>query len=113
MKRIETIAVHVTIDTERNGDSQRTCSNDAVEESTVQTGWPSQGWRRLRLQLGKQCRQRFLMRTHDQKHARALSTSKALGKTSNVQRTICEIHRVAQEDPGVSDGLLVVQLSGQ
>ena len=39
VKPIETIAVHVTIDTERNGVSQRTCSNGAVEESTVRTGW--------------------------------------------------------------------------
>ena len=28
MKRIETAAVHSTIDTERNGDSRRTCAND-------------------------------------------------------------------------------------
>ena len=28
VKRIETVAVHSTIDTERNGDSRRTCSND-------------------------------------------------------------------------------------
>ena len=28
VKRIETVAVHSTIDTERRGDSRRTCSND-------------------------------------------------------------------------------------
>ena len=35
VKRIETIAVHSTRDTERNGDSRRTCSNDEYVARTT------------------------------------------------------------------------------
>ena len=34
VKRIETVAVHSTIDTERNGDSRRTCSNDVARTTS-------------------------------------------------------------------------------
>ena len=39
----------------------------------------SPGWRRLRLRLDKQFRQRFLMQSHDQMNEKVRSTSKALG----------------------------------
>ena len=101
VERIETVAVHSTIDTERIGDSRRTCSNDEhvagttawfesrdLEGSQVkilqfrQAGSP--GWRRLRLRLDLQFRQRFPKRTHDQVKDNVWSTSKALG---NLQRS--------------------------
>ena len=101
VKRIETVAVHLTVDTERNGDSRRTCANDEHVARTTSRlesrdlevysrkikssdRLAHQGWERLRLQFDKQFRQRFLMRTHDRVNDKVWSTSKVMG---NLQRS--------------------------
>ena len=48
-----------------------------------------QGWRRPRLQLDKQFRQRFLMRTPRSSERQSLVDIKGLGKPPNVQGKIC------------------------
>ena len=114
VKRIETVAVHVTIGTERNGDSWRTCANDEHVARTT-AGLESrdlevdnckltssdrlahEDWRRLRLQLDKQFRQRFPMRTTIEWTTKS-GRHPMSWDTSDVQWRICEIHRVAQEN---------------
>ena len=89
VKRIGTVAVHSTIDSERNCEIRRTCSNDDhVAGTTVSLESRKSTGRWLRLQSEKQFRQRCLMRIHDQMNDKVWSTSESSGDTQRSKETL-------------------------